>query len=717
MNLLLKFHSSSIRNKIVTLIMLVVACAITVALGLMLVVQYLETKQVLVNETRNLARIIANRSSLAVSFMDEEVAMESLNALEGSQNILQANIYNPTGDLFVSYGKAGVSNIIDTQQIQEGVFHDFSVINVTERITENNEVLGYLFLQSDLSPVWSGLRLSIIYASVLYILCLLISLFLSIKLQRYFTIPILSLLDTSKRISIEHNYEIRADKARDDEVGVLVDQFNEMLELIDRHEKTLRNSNEELEWQVEERTKDLADALKESKAANHAKSVFLSCMSHELRTPLNAINGYSQLLLRQQNFSSSQRKQLDTIYKCGGHLLSLINDVLDYSHIEAGQLEVTNAPFNLLRLLRRVSDMMQLQADQKDLYFEFLPSVELPETVSGDSRRISQVLLNILSNAIKYTKKGIISFRVYPEGASHVVFEVEDSGVGIAKDQQEKIFSAFFRASKTEKMVEGLGLGMAISKEYVSLMKGEIQLESEEDVGSTFRVRLPLKMAGKEELDDSSYTQITGYKGRRRKLLLVDDNISNLSVLVALLEPLAFDIHTIEHAAEVYREVEEFEPDALLLDLRMPNLDGVQVIKDLEGIPYKGKVIGISASAVDTNRKNSFVSKCDNFLKKPINADELVNTLQALFNLEWELNSELSRATNGHSRPRKGDLKPPSDAVIQELRSYTEEGNFAALASALQKHCEAETEYLEFYKEALAYAEDFDDESLLKLFP
>ncbi|MGJ8651182.1 MAG: ATP-binding protein [Opitutaceae bacterium] len=717
MNLLSKIYNSSIKTKVVTLTMLVVSFVITVALVLMLLIQYLEMKQVLVNETSNLTRIIANRSSLAVSFMDEEVALESLNALADSQNIQQVAIFDLNGNLFVSYKKDGATVIANTQRTQEGIYDNFSEINITRNISEGDEVLGYLFLQSDLSPVWRGLGLSLAYTIILYILCLLVSFLLSVKLQRYITVPILSLLETSRRISSEHNYEIRAQKDRNDEVGMLVDQFNEMLSIIHGNEKVLKNANEDLEQQVEKRTEDLAKALQESQAANHAKSVFLSHMSHELRTPLNAINGYSQILVRQKNLTVAQRKQLETIYKCGDHLLHLINDVLDYSHIEAGHFEVENAPFNLLQILRRVSDMMRLQADQKDLYFDFIASDGLPETVTGDGRRISQVLLNILSNAIKYTVKGTIHFRVYPEGASHIVFEVTDTGVGIPEEIRDQVFSPFFRASNTKKMVDGLGLGMAISKEFVSLMNGEIELESEEGVGSTFRVRLPLEKTSNEAMSNSLYRYIAGYKGQKKKLLLVDDNVSNLAVLVSLLEPINFEVRTVEDGSHVCQAVDEFAPDALLLDLIMPDIDGLEVLKNLEGISYQGKVIGISATAIETNLKNDFTSKCDYFLTKPINADELVRTLELLFNLEWELNNEVSSFQNqGGNLGSEAYKLPPTD-IIQELRVYVEEGNFSTLTKSLEIFCEQQPEYADFYKEALFHAEGFDDESLMKILP
>lgn len=717
MNLLSKLNNSSIKTKVVCLTMLVVSFVITVALGFMLLIQYLEMKHVLVNETNNLTRIIADRSSLAVSFLDEDVALESLNALADSQNIQQAAIYDVEGNLFVSYKKNGAADIAKNLQVQEGIYDDFSEIIITRKISEGDEVLGYLFLQADLSPVWRGLGLSLTYTIIIYILCLLVSFFLAVKLQRYITVPILSLLETSRRISSEHNYEIRAKKDRNDEVGMLVDQFNEMLSIIYGNEQILKNANEDLEKQVEKRTEDLAQALQESKAANHAKSVFLSHMSHELRTPLNAINGYSQFLVRQDNLTTSQRKQLETIYKCGDHLLHLINDVLDYSHIEAGHFEVEHAPFNLLQILRRVSDMMRLQADQKDLYFDFTPSDELPETVTGDGRRLSQVLLNILSNAIKYTIKGTIHFRVYTAVESHIVFEITDTGVGIPEDIRDQIFSPFFRASSTKKMVDGLGLGMAISKEFVTLMNGEIELDSELGVGSTFRVRLPLEKASKESLGHSLYKYIAGYKGSKKKLLLVDDNISNLSVLVSLLEPLNFEVRTVESGNHVCQAVDEFAPDALVLDLIMPEIDGIQVLDDLEKQSYSGKVIGISATAIETNRKNSFVSKCDYFLKKPINADELVRTLELLFNLEWELNNDIHSFHNTKGKLDDQAYKLPSSEIIEELRIYVKEGNFSTLTKSLVKYCEQQPNYADFYKQALFYAEQFDDESLMKILP
>ena len=715
MHLTRLLYNSSIKTKIVSLTMLVVSCVIAVALGFMLLIQYREMKQVLVTETSNLARIIANRSSVAVLFMDEDVALENLNALSESKNIQQAAIFDLNGDLFASYQQQGASEITHAQRMQEGIYDDLSVINITQQITEGDEVFGYLFLQSNLSPVWGALRLSILHTFILYAVCLLVSFFLSIRLQRYITVPILSLLQTAKTISSQQHYEIRAEKIRDDEVGLLVDQFNEMLSIIDENEKALKISNSELEQKVEARTKDLAEALRESEAANEAKSGFLSQMSHELLTPLNAINGYSQILMRQQNLTPAQRKQLETIYKCGDHLLKLIHDVLDYSHLEADHLEVEKAPLDLLKLLKRVSDMMRLQAEQKNLKFNFIPSDDLPKTVNGDDRRISQVLLNILSNAIKYTVRGTIHFRVYPKNETHIVFEVEDTGVGIPEKIKDQIFSPFFRASETKKMVDGLGLGMAISQEFVALMNGEIALQSEEGVGSTFRVTLPLQQVSYHTQSNSRYEQIAGYRGQQRKLLLVDDNISNLAVLVSLLEPIGFEIRTVDSGEEVCPAVDEFEPDALLLDLKMPDVDGIQVLKDLTAIEYAGNVIGISGTSIEMLRRTRFASKCDGFLQKPVDANQLISTLEALFNLKWILHSETSSMQDEQRRLETSDLKLPPSDIVQELRGYVDEGNFSCFKKYLENHCQIQTEYAEFHKAALMLVEDFDDESLLKL--
>jgi signal transduction histidine kinase/FixJ family two-component response regulator len=715
MNILSRFQNTSIKAKVVSLTMLLVTFTMTIALGLMLFIEYREMKKVLINDTNNLARIIANRSSIAVSFMDKKVAMENLTALSESENIQQAAIFDFSGQVFASYQREGAPETITSQRMQVGVRADFSVINITREITQGDELLGHLFLQSNLSPVWGALRSSLIYTVFLYLFCLLLSFALSIRLQRYVTLPILSLLNTSKKISSEQRYEFRAEKTGDDEIGNLVDQFNEMLSIIQRDEEALKNANTELEQKVSKRTEDLAQALRESKAANKAKSGFLSQMSHELLTPLNAINGYSQLLMRQQNLTTVQRKQLETVYKSGDHLLKLIHDVLDYSQVESDHNEIYIAPLNLQRLVSRVSDMVRLQAEEKGLEFHFVPSSELPEVVNGDEKRISQVLLNLLNNAIKYTVEGRIDFRVYPQKGSYVIFEVQDTGVGISEKIKEQVFAPFFRASKTKKMVDGLGLGMAISREFVSLMNGEILLESEEGVGSTFRVRLPLEPATRQPPSNSRYAQIKAYTGTRKKLLLVDDDISNLSVLVSILEPIGFEIRTVDRGVNVCRAVEEFRPDALFLDLKMPNTDGIQVLKDLTKTNYTGKVIGISGTSLETLRKTRFASKCDDFLKKPVDADQLIRSLEASLEIKWTLNAEANpRPTENRNLPASKHSLPPSE-VIQELKDYIEEGNFNALTKCLANHRDTQTEHTEFYNAALIKAENYDDESLLEL--
>jgi signal transduction histidine kinase/DNA-binding NarL/FixJ family response regulator len=714
MHLLRKFNNTSIKAKVVSLTMLLISLVITIALGFMLFIQYREIKQVLVNEMTDLARIIANRTSVAVSFMDQEVAMENLNALSENPNIQQAAIIEITGDVFASYQKEDAVNITQIQRTQAGVYDDFSTINITQEITEGDELLGYFFLQSNLSPIWGALKWSLIHTFFLYIFCLLLSFYLALKIQGFITAPILSLLETSKTISSEQNYQVRAEKSMDDEVGALVDQFNAMLSIIDRNEQTLKSVNTELEQKVVARTRDLARALKESKAANHAKSVFLSHMSHELLTPLNAINGYSQILVRQENLTTTQRKQVDTVYKCGDHLLKLIHDVLDYSQLEAGHLEVEKAPFNLVAMLRRVHDMVRLQTEQKCLDFHFSPSDSLPKTVNGDEKRISQVLLNLLSNAIKYTPAGSIAFRIYLEEAD-IVFEVQDSGVGIPKEVQDRIFSPFYRVSKTKKMVDGLGLGMAITQQFASAMNGQILLDSQEGVGSTFRFKLPLQEVCLTTHSNIQHKDLAAYRGEQKRLLLVDDNASNLSILISMLEPIGFKIQALHSSQEVIQTVIKFKPDALLIDLKMSDNDGKQVLEELANSSYPGKVIGLSSITIESLNEPSFRSLCDDLLPKPVDADQLTESLEKLLKLEWVLNSEVSLSADQNRRKTKGVHKLPPIDVIQELRNYLEEGNFAALTKSIEINRDRNPDYAEFYNEALVQAENFDDESLLSL--
>lgn len=387
--------------------------------------------------------------------------------------------------------------------------------------------------------------------------------------------------------------------------------------------------------------KQLEESKEAAEAANRAKSDFLSSMSHELRTPLNAILGYAQIIKRQDNLTDSQRQQLEIMRSSGEHLLMLINDILDVGKIEAHKMEIENVMFDLPALLRQVFNITKLHAEEKELYLRYEDRTPLPEFVRGDERKLKQVLLNLLSNAVKYTRRGGISLVVSYGQAGYGVLrcEVTDTGIGIPTEKLEAIFEPFTQLVGDRQASEGTGLGLNISKRLLALMQGSLGVESVVGEGSTFWMELALpqvlEVAERIEMPD---VVVTGYQGERKSVLVVDDNFTNTSMLVSLLEPLGFNVATAENGRVAVAKALDCHPDLVLMDLVMPEMDGLEAIKvirehqELAGV----KIIGSSATVTDSDHKDVFVAECDDFVLKPIGIDLLLEKIAVLLDIEWD---------------------------------------------------------------------------------
>ncbi len=459
----------------------------------------------------------------------------------------------------------------------------------------------------------------------------------------------------------------------------------------------LEHAHEELEGRVRERTAELGKAKETAVAASRAKSDFLAHMSHELRTPLNSILGYAQILRRDPTLGDRQRSGVSVIESSGEHLLTLINDVLDLSKIEAGKLEVEVDEFSLPSLLGNLADSERVRAEKRGLVFTYLAETPLPQTVRGDERKLRQILLNLIGNAIKFTERGSVTLRVGRDSATRrqcpLRFTVEDTGSGIADDELRKIFRPFHQAGDRA-AVEGTGLGLAITCRLVEVLGGEITVDSKLGEGSTFSVLLHLpEVEGSAATSEKTARTVVGYRGDRRKILVVDDKAANRAVLVGLLAPLGFELVEAGDGREALVRAADEAPDLILMDLVMPVMDGFEATRRLRRTPALAEVvvIALSASVFDHNRQRSRTAGCDDFLPKPVRVEALLEQLGIHLGLGWiyageeESEAEASLGADAVAQAGESSASRLTSADAAALLELARRGDVQAISRRLDE--------------------------------
>jgi signal transduction histidine kinase/CheY-like chemotaxis protein len=488
---------------------------------------------------------------------------------------------------------------------------------------------------------------------LLCFLALIVATITGVFTSKWITLPIIRLSQASQAIArgeLSQKVELNGVE----EIEVMADSFNLMAGQLRESFTALAKTNEELEQRVEKRTAELAEAKSKADSANQAKSEFLASMSHELRTPLNGILGYAQILGKMKTLPEKASQGVNIIHQCGTHLLTLINDVLDISKIEARKLELSPNAIHLPSLLQGVVEISQIRAQQKVIDFHYEPDPNLPTGVIADEKRLRQVLINLLGNAIKFTDQGAVTFKIEQLNANtnelpfaHLRFSITDSGVGIAPEDVQKLFRAFEQVGERSRQAEGTGLGLAISQQIVQLMGGKIQVESQLGIGSKFFFEVELLLNHEwVQQQTSSAGNIISYVGEKREILIVDDRWENRAVIVNLLEPLGFIVTEAENGQQGLDKMREHLPDLVITDLAMPVMDGFQMLKQLrhdENLQQL-KVIVSSASVAQADQQMSTEAGGDDFLAKPVNAQELFNTVAKHLQLTWNYEIEATTA-------------------------------------------------------------------------